>query len=201
MRIYVDMDDVLCETAAHLCKLAACEFGRHVAYADVFQFDLQKVFGFSDADMRRFMLRAHEPDSIRSHAVTPGAPEGVRALRAAGHVVEIVTGRPAAAHGATEAWLAATGLAGMPVSYVDKYGRAARYARHPNDPPTVPLAELLARRYDAVIDDSPAVLRHLATAWPATRIFVYDRPWNRAYSLAPNMTRVAGWAEIVAALV
>ena len=83
MRIYVDVDDVLCETAAHLCKLAACEFGRHVAYADVFQFDLQKVFGFSDADMRRFMLRAHEPDSIRSHAVTPGAPEGVRALRAA----------------------------------------------------------------------------------------------------------------------
>ena len=34
MRIYVDMDDVLCETAAHLCKLAACEFGRHVAYAN-----------------------------------------------------------------------------------------------------------------------------------------------------------------------
>ena len=63
------------------------------------------------------------------------------------------------------------------------------------------LAELLARRYDAVIDDSPAVLRHLATAWPATRIFVYDRPWNRAYSLTPNMTRVAGWAEIVAAVV
>ena len=201
MRIYVDVDDVLCETAAHLCELAAREFGRHVAYADVFQFDLQKVFGFSDADMRRFMLRAHEPDSILSHAVTPDAPEGVRALRAAGHAVEIVTGRPAASHAATAAWLAAAGLAGFPVSYVDKYGRAAHYARNPGDPPTVPLDELLARRYDVVIDDSPAVLRHLATAWPATRIFVYDRPWNRAYPLAPNMTRVAGWPEIVAAVV
>lgn len=201
MRIYVDVDDVLCETAAHLCELAAREFGRHVAYADVFQFDLQKVFGFSDADMRRFMLRAHEPDSILSHAVTPGAPEGVRALRAAGHAVEIVTGRPAASHAATAAWLAAAGLADFPVSYVDKYGRAAHYARNPGDPPTVPLDELLARRYDAVVDDSPAVLRHLATAWPATRIFVYDRPWNRAYPLAPNMTRVAGWPEIAAAVV
>ena len=63
-----------------------------------------------------------------------------------------------------------------------------------------PDAEAECARYDAVIDDSPAVLRHLATAWPATRIFVYDRPWNRAYPLAPNMTRVAGWAEIVAAV-
>lgn len=200
MRIYVDVDDVLCETAAHLCELAARAFGRHVAYADVFQFDLQKVFGFSDEDMRRFMLRAHEPDSILSHAVTPGAPEGVRALRATGHAVEIVTGRPAASHAATAAWLAAAGLADFSVSYVDKYGRAAHYARNPGDPPTVPLDGLLARRYDVVVDDSPAVLRHLATAWPATRIFVFDRPWNRAYPLAPNMTRVAGWPEIVAAV-
>ena len=46
--IYVDMDDVLCETAANLCRLAEREFGRHVDYADVFAFDLQKVFGLTD---------------------------------------------------------------------------------------------------------------------------------------------------------
>ena len=39
MRIYVDIDDVLCETAASLCGLAAREFGRHVAYEDVGVFD------------------------------------------------------------------------------------------------------------------------------------------------------------------
>jgi len=35
MRIYCDMDDILCETAASLCTLAEREFGRVVAYEDV----------------------------------------------------------------------------------------------------------------------------------------------------------------------
>lgn len=200
MRIYVDVDDVLGETAARLCRLAAREFARTVAYEDVFQFDLQAVFGFSDAEMRRFMRRAHEPDVLRSIAVTPGAAAGVRALRAAGHAVEIVTGRPAASHAATEAWLAAAGLAGLPVDYVDKYGRAALSDGRPDDPPTLPLAALLARRYDVAFDDSPAVLGPLAAAWPATRLFVYDRPWNRSFPLAPNAARVAGWPAFVAAV-
>lgn len=200
MRIYIDVDDVLCETAAHLCGLAARAFGRRVAYADVFQFDLQQVFGFSDAEMRQFMARVHAPDELLAYAVTSGAPEGVRTLRAAGHAVEIVTGRPAATHGATAAWLAAAGLGTLPVFYVDKYGRAALSGPAPDEPPTLSLGQLFARRYDAVVDDSPLVLKHLAVVWPRTRILVYDRPWNRAFPLSANMTRVRGWRDIVAVL-
>ncbi len=200
MRIYVDVDDVLCETAAHLCEIAAREFGRSVAYKDVFQFDLQEVFGLTDAEMKRFMVVSHDPDSLLAHPVTPGGPEGLRALCAAGHDVEIVTGRPASAHRPTEAWLARVGLADFPVTYVDKYGRDACYPHNPEDPPTVPLAELLKRRYDIVIDDSPKVLAHLAEAWPQTRILVFSRPWNENYRLASNMQRVANWSEIQAAV-
>ncbi len=200
MRIYVDVDDVLCETAAHLCEIAAREFGRPVAYEDVFQFDLQEVFGLTDAEMTRFMMVSHEPDSLLAHPVTPGAPEGLRALRAAGHEVEIVTGRPASAHRPTEAWLARVGLADFPVIYVDKYGRDACYPHRPEDPPTLPLAELLTRRYDVVIDDSPKVLEHLAAAWPQTRILVFSRPWNRNYLLTDNMSRVADWKSVLAAV-
>ena len=40
MRIYVDMDAVLCETAASLCRLAERAFGRQVSYGQVFDFDL-----------------------------------------------------------------------------------------------------------------------------------------------------------------
>ncbi len=198
MRIYVDVDDVLCETAAHLCEIAAREFGRHVAYKDVFQFDLQEVFDLTDAEMARFMTVSHESDSLLAHPVTPGAPEGLRALRAAGHEVEIVTGRPASAHRPTATWLARVGLADFPVTYVDKYGRDACYPHHPEDPLTVSLAELLMRRYDVVIDDSPKVLEHLATAWPQTRILVFSRPWNRNYPLSDNMSRVADWKSVLA---
>jgi len=195
MRIYVDIDDILCETAAALCGLAAREFGRHVAYADVRVFNLQEAFGLSDEEMRRFVVLSHEYGRLMSFAVTPGAVEGVRALRDMGAEVNILTGRPASSHKATEDWLASVGLGDFQVEYVNKYGR--HYASNPGDPPTVPLDELLARQYDFAIDDSPVVLKALA-AWDKTDVLVFDRPWNRAYALAPNMTRVGGWDEIVA---
>ena len=70
MRIYVDIDDVLCETAASLCEIVAREFGRHVAYEDVFQFDLQDVFRLTDEEMRDlswsgFVSAVTEPELIR----------------------------------------------------------------------------------------------------------------------------------------
>lgn len=196
MRIYVDIDDVLCETAASLCGIVAREFGRHVAYEDVFQFDLQDVFGLTDEEMRRFMVVSHDPDNLKAFPVTDGAAEGIAALRAAGHTVEIVTGRPASSHVATERWLAENGFGGMAVTYVDKYGRAGCYARNPGDPPSITLAELLERRYDVAIDDSPKVLGPLADAWPDTRLLVFSRPWNRGIALAPNMVRAEGWKAV-----
>ena len=195
MKIYVDMDDVLCETARHLCRLAERFFQRTVAYEQVFQFDLQEVFGLTDEEMKRFMALSHRRDSLLAHAATRGARKSLLDLRAAGHDVHIVTGRPGSAHAATAEWLAKRGLGGFPVTFVDKYGRDAHYPHNPDDPPTVTLPELLAQKFDLVIDDSPSILRHL-TAWPKTRIFVFARPWNVHYALAPNMTRVNGWPEI-----
>ena len=52
MRIYIDIDDVMCETAATLCLLAEREFGKGVPYAEVSQFDLQQVFGLTDEEIR-----------------------------------------------------------------------------------------------------------------------------------------------------
>jgi len=197
MRIYVDIDDILCETAVALCRLARREFGRCVAYEDVRVFDLQQAFGLSDEEMRRFRRLSHENGCLMDFAVTPGAVEGVRAFRDMGAEVDILTGRPASSHRATEDWLAAVGLGGFGVEYVDKYGR--KYERHPGDPETIPLEDLLARHYDFAIDDSPVVLRSLA-AWRETKVLVFDRPWNRSYELSPNMTRVAGWNGILSAV-
>ena len=199
MRIYVDMDDVLCETAASLCGLAEREFGRSVPYGQVHDFDLQRVFGLDDSEMQRFMALSHEPETLAAYPVTPGAAAGMRALRNAGYDVEIVTGRPAVAHAGTERWLDAAGMDGFPVTYVDKYGRDVHYAHSPDDPRTVTMDELLARKYDVAIDDSPVALDRLAI-WRRTRILVFDRPWNAAYALAPNMRRVFGWDAIVAAV-
>ena len=190
------MDDVLCETAANLCRIAEREFGRHVEYEDIFAFDLQKVFALSDDEMRRFMVASHAPGALLTHPVTPGAPEALRALRDAGYNVEIVTGRPAYAHGDTERWLESAGIGDFPVTYVDKYGRDKSYIHNEGDPPTVKLNELLARKFDIVIDDSPQILEMLS-GWNDTRILVFSRPWNASFALSANMARVNDWREIL----
>ena len=192
MRIYVDIDDVLCETAVTLCAIAGREFGRSVRYGDMHTFDLQEVFSFSDDEMARFREVSHTEEALTSFPVTEGAVEGVRALVAAGHEVDIVTGRPASSHRGTEAWLEAAGLGDFEVTYVDKYGRAGCFAAGVDDPRTVTMEELRARRYDVAVDDSPIVLRRLAE-WTDTCILVFDRPWNASFRLAPNMTRITSW--------
>jgi len=194
MRIYCDMDDILCETAATLCRLAREDFGIPVAYEDVRDFDLQKSFSLTPDQMRRFMVAAHRPENLLAYPATEGAADGLKALAAAGHVVEIVTGRPASTFRATEGWLAAAGLGDFPVTYVNKYGRL--FSNDGDAPEMVPMADLPARRYGVVIDDSPLVLPAFAT-WSETQVLVFDRPWNAGFPLAPNMTRVFGWADIL----
>ncbi len=190
MRIYVDIDDVLCETARALSALAAREFGRNVPYERIRQFDLQEVFGLTDSEMARFVELSHAPDCLTGYEPTPGAVEGVKALRAAGYAVDVVTGRPSFSHAATEAWLASVGLGDFAVTYVNKYGRTYRHV--PGEPCTVALPELRARHYDAAIDDSPIVLKTLGE-WTETRVFVFNRPWNEDFPLAANMKRAMGW--------
>lgn len=194
MRIYVDIDDVLSETARALCGLAAREFNRHIAYENVDGFDLQQVFHLTDAEMARFVKLSHAPECIQAYAEVPGAIAGVQALRAAGHQVELVTGRPAFSAAATSAWLNAAGLPNENVTYVDKYNRHFEAAK--NLPRTLTMDELAARKYDLVIDDSPVVLARLA-AWTWSKVFIFSRPWNAQMQSAPNMTRVRDWVDIL----
>lgn len=196
MKIYVDFDDVLCETAATLAELAAEIFDRHVDYRDIRVFDLQKVFSLTDDEMKLFRKLSHATSVLAGYPETTGAAAGIRALRDAGHEVDIATGRPAFAHKGTERWLEAHGLSDFNVLYVDKYGRTKDYPANPGDPATVTMDELRARGYDYCVDDSPSVLPALAE-WTDTRVMVFDRPWNREFRLAPNMTRVMGWRELV----
>lgn len=195
MRIYCDIDDVLSETAVSLCELAEQMFGKRIAYADVRDFNLQRTFNLTDEEMSRYTAAAHAPEHLAAYAPTPGAVEALRKLKAAGHEIELVTGRPSTAWRGTEAWLAKFGLGDFTVTYVDKYGRPC--PTDPDAPRMVPLAELLVRHYDIAIDDSPLALKSLEV-WTQTRVLVFNRPWNADYQLAANMIRIDSWSDICA---
>ncbi|HRR35226.1 MAG TPA: hypothetical protein P5026_14080 [Kiritimatiellia bacterium] len=196
MRIYIDFDDVLCETARHLSDLARERFGRQVPYEAISGFDLQQAFSLSEAEITALMEYAHNDDFLTGLTPAPGGLEGVRALEARGHELVIVTGRPAVSHPGSCGWLAKHGLAHVELLHVDKYGRADAWPTDVALPPTLDLAAFAAQRFDVAIDDSPIALDLLAPRRDCL-VIVYDRPWNRHYALAANMRRAASWTKIV----
>lgn len=196
MRIYIDFDDVLCETARHLSDLARTLFARDVPYESISVFDLQTAFSLTRAEIDHLMEHAHRPDFLTALAPAPGGLHAVRALQAAGHRLAIVTGRPASSHHGSRGWLRKHGLEHLDLIHVDKYGRADA-SPSPGDPKTLSPAEFDALHFDVAIDDSPTALDLLAPR-PDCTVIVYDRPWNRRYAHAPNMRRSATWPDILA---
>jgi len=195
MRIYIDFDDVLCETARHLSGLARDLFARNVPYEAISVFDLQQAFDLSAAEIDDLMEHAHRTEFLTHLAPAPGGLEAVRALESDGHQLSIVTGRPATSHDGSCGWLSKHGLSHLDVIYVDKYGRAPAHPP-PGTPKTLNLAEFATLAFDVAIDDAPTALDLLAGRQACT-VIVYDRPWNRCYAQAANMRRSDSWQEIV----
>lgn len=195
MRIYIDFDDVLCETARHLSDLARTLFDRHVPYEAISGFDLKQAFSLSDTEIDALMEHAHRTEFLTELTPAPGSVEAVRALESRGHELAIVTGRPADSHAGSLGWLRKHGLTHLALIYVDKYGRAPATPA-PEAPRTLTRDEFATLHFDVAIDDSPAALDLLAPRHNCT-VIVYDRPWNRCYTHAANMRRSASWREIV----
>jgi hypothetical protein len=195
MRIYVDFDDVLCETARHLSVLARDLFARNVPYEAISEFDLQQAFALSGAEIDHLMEHAHRAEFLTRLDPAPGGLEAVRALEKNGHTVAIVTGRPATSHDGSCGWLSKHALSHLDLVYVDKYGRAPANTP-PGTPKTLTLDEFATLHFDVAIDDAPTALDLLADRRNCT-VIVYDRPWNRRYAPAANMRRSVSWPEIV----
>jgi hypothetical protein len=203
MRIYIDFDDVLCETARYLSDLARDLFDRHVPYEAIEVFNLQEAFSLSDAKIAALMAHAHRAEVLTDLAPTPGGLEAVRSLETRGHDLTIVTGRPASSHAGSCGWLRKHGLAHLPLLHVDKYGRpedGEPRAEDGNQKPeigaTLDRTAFEALRFDVAIDDSPIALDLLAPRRDC-QVIVYDRPWNRRYALGANMRRAGSWTEII----
>ena len=193
MKIYVDFDDCLCETARSFCKLAAEMFGRDVPYESMRFFELDKSFSLNDEQYERFMIRGHEPDVLLSIGETPGASSAVNEWISRGHEVSVITGRPFSAYEASRRWLDDHGLRQARLYCLNKYGRDSFIK---NSDFSLSLEDYYRMKFDFAVEDSPKAFRffdHL----PDLQVLVFDRPWNRGCAF-PNgkYTRCFDWEKI-----
>ena len=123
MRIYIDFDDVLCETALAFTRIAKEMFGINVPYREVQFFNLKKTFDLTDSQYEELMKAGHFPDNLLNYEETPGASETINKWVDMGHEVFIITGRPFNSYEPSRHWLDEHKLERVPLYCVDKYGR------------------------------------------------------------------------------
>ncbi len=193
MKIYVDFDDCLCETAKSFSNLAREMFGKNVPYEKIRYFELDRSFDLNDEEFERFMIRGHEPDVLMSYEETPGAIKVINEWLACGHEVKVITGRPFSAYEASRMWLDEHGLKSVNLYCLNKYGRDS-FIR--NSDFSLELEDYYKMTFDYAVEDSPKAFKffdHL----PDLKVFVIDRPWNRECEFpGSNYKRCYDWETI-----
>lgn len=193
MKIYVDFDDCLCETARSFSILAAEMFGKNVPYEDIRYFDLYKSFDLNNEQFERFMLRGHQPEVLLSYEETPGASVVINEWIDCGHEVSIITGRPFSAYEPSRLWLDDHGFKNVTLYCLNKYGREgfikdSDFSLEPED--------YYKMTFDYAVEDSPKAFKffnHL----PDLNVLVFDRPWNRECKFPNrNYKRCFDWKDI-----
>lgn len=193
MRIYIDFDDVISETARTICQILKNLYGKTVAYGDLFAFDLMTSFNVTKEEIDVIFRAAHSPEWILSYPETPFAGEVIREWIKEGHFIQIVTGRPAFTHEASLEWLRAHDLGMVDLIHVDKFGREP--AQNGGPRALTPL-EFSAFEYDFAVEDSPMAFELLA-AKENCSVAVFSRPWNNACALpSERFKRCTGWKEV-----
>lgn len=194
--VYLDFDDVLCETARGLASLAGDLFGTQVPFENILSFDLERAFRIGRAQWVTLMEAAHRPAFLGALEPVPGAAGVVRAWRSAGYRIAIVTGRPPDTRDASARWLEANAIPFDELLIVDKYRRHSPSDRDGS----LTLEALRDREFCLAVDDAPEMIRFLAEHM-SMPVAVFERPWNRAELAGDGgrlrpLTWCRTWAEV-----
>ncbi|RKM59209.1 2-dehydropantoate 2-reductase [Butyrivibrio sp. CB08] len=193
MKIYIDFDDCLSETAKTIVDCAHKMFGSTVTYNEFYFFDIAKTFNLSPEDYDRLMHEVHRPEVLLSYDEAPGASETVNGWLDQGHEVSIITGRPYNTYEPSRRWLDEHGLDRVPLYFLNKYGRDFFYE---DSEYNLELEDYYKMHFDYAIEDSPKAFKFFEHL-PDLKVMLFDRPWNRDCELpGDNFTRSPDWKFI-----
>ena len=156
MRIYVDFDDCLCETARHLSALVNDLFNTDIAYEKMRNFDLKKTFSLMDDEYELMMIKAHSPESLLSLKETEGASITLNKWIDDGIAVSVITGRPYSAYEASRQWLDDHDLDRAELYCLNKYGRDSFIKGSDFN---LEVDDFRKMTFDYAIEDSPSAFK------------------------------------------
>ena len=188
--IYVDMDDVLCETARRFLVVIEREFGKQIAYDALTDFDFERSCNLTPGERAKLYEIVHLDEEILSIDPIPEAIDVLNGWVGAGYEIAIVTGRPPDTFAASIEWLARFKVPYHSFTVVDKYGRFQT-----ENTVGLSLTELAKQQFCWAVEDSLPMAKFLATEMKLT-VALLDRPWNQADAETTQITRYDHWHEI-----
>ncbi|MEE2658726.1 MAG: hypothetical protein VX733_09505 [Candidatus Latescibacterota bacterium] len=194
IRIYVDLDDVIAETAPQLLRLLEVEYGRRVELKQMTTWDLCESLSLSKPELGRFITRAHEDELLLRYGVVPGAIECLGEARQGGHEVRIVTGRPTSSRNASKRWLREQGVPYDRLVFADKYGNYGSLYELSEEDPALPMSSVEAMKFGLAIEDSAVTATKLLGL--GIPVALYDQPWNRDLADSDSLTRCYSWDDV-----
>lgn len=192
--IYVDLDDVLCQTARHFLVIVEREFGKRVSYEQLTNFDIGTSCGLHAEERAHLYRVVHEPKELMKMAPINEAIATLRQWVEAGFEIAIVTGRPPDSHEPSLAWLAFYHVPYQSFTMVDKYARFAT-----ENTVAIALDELAARSFCWAVEDSLPMAQYLGGEM-GVPVALIDCPWNRASTNHPSVDRFTDWRSVAQAM-
>lgn len=191
--IYVDMDDVLCETARRFLVIIEREFGKQVAYDRLTDFDFERSCDLTPSQRAKLYEIVHFENEILSIDPIPEAIDVLNDWAGAGYEIAIVTGRPPDTLAPSIEWLARFKVPYHSFTIVDKYGRFQT-----ENTVGLSLSELAAQKFCWAVEDSLPMAKFLAEEMKLP-VALLDRPWNQGGADTGQIVRYYHWREIGAA--
>jgi uncharacterized HAD superfamily protein len=189
--IYVDMDDVLCETARRFLAVIEREFGKQVPYDRLTDFNFETSCNLTASERAVLYEKIHYADEILAIEPIPEAIEVLNKWARAGYQIAIVTGRPPDTYASSIEWLARFQVPYHSFTVVDKYGRFET-----ENTVGLTLAELATKKFCWAVEDSWPMAQFLATTMNLP-VALLDRPWNQSAEDHPNIKRYKQWKDLL----
>ena len=175
LKVAVDLDGVLAEAMIGWCELYNQRHGKSLSLEDIRAWDVWKLVKIQRDEFFRLLDDAWLQWE-RIPVTEQDVGEQIKLLHDFG-TVDVVTGRSARTVASAKEWLRAHSI---------PYDRFVR---------TESTLAKIRLDYDVFIDDSPALMRYIASRSTALGI-LYTRPWNRDTQIPTVVRRVTRWAEI-----
>ncbi|MBU6501079.1 MAG: hypothetical protein KGJ89_03050 [Patescibacteria group bacterium] len=180
MRIGLDLDDVVADSGAAIIEMHNKKHGADFKKADFREFSWEKTWGISREERVKELDEFFATDQLKKINPVAGSVKAIKAIKAQGHELYIITARETKEREETKLWIEGR----FPDAFADvhhtTFGKKSGICK-----------EL---EIDVFIEDNLATAIDCAAA--GIRVFLFDQPWNREGEFPKNVERVFSWEEV-----